>query len=63
MYHLEKAVINQMWYLVLRKESSLRISYGVVYLAFLNYEEAEEYAKKKGIDGIITDDLTPFFNF
>ena len=52
-----------MWYLVLRKESSLRISYGVVYLAFLNYEEAEEYAKKKGIDGIITDDLTPFFNF
>lgn len=51
-----------MWYLVLRKESSLRISSGVVYIAFMDYEQAEEYAKKKGITGLITDDLSPFFD-
>lgn len=49
-----------MWYLVLYPSSSLRISSGVVYMAFVVYEQAEEYAKKKCIDGIITDDLTPF---
>lgn len=49
-----------MWYLVLYPHSSLRISSGVVYMAFGDYEQAEEYAKKHGIDGIITDDISPF---
>lgn len=52
-----------MWYLVLHQYSSLRISSGVVFMAFSDYEQAAEYAKKKKIDCIITDDLSPFFRF
>lgn len=51
-----------MWFLVLKKECSLLISSGVVYIAFMDCEQAEEYAKAKGINGIITDDLSPFFD-
>lgn len=49
-----------MWYLVFYPYSSLRISSGVVYMAFGDYEQAVVYATTHGIDGVITDDLSPF---
>lgn len=57
---INKGGVN-MWYLLFYPDDIRRMCLGVLYMAFLDYESAEKYAKIRGINAIITDDITPFF--
>lgn len=52
-----------MWYLALPEDSSLRISFGLVYMAFLDCDDALEYAHKHGLRCVVFDSLDFGSNF
>lgn len=49
-----------MWYLLLYPNDFRRLYLGMLYMSFIDYETAEQYARINGIKAIITDDLSPF---